>query len=224
MDTALILGFLDDLRRNNSTVWMKENKPRYNEAKREFELLLQELIDRISLFDLSVANLIPKEIIYRLNRDIRFSKDKSPYTPAFSANISAGKKLWIPAGYFVHIMPEQIFLGGGIYTTALTKATKLIRDHIAENPEEFLGIINNPDFHATYDTVHGEKLKNTPREYPRDHPAAEYLKHKSWDILCKIEDSEFLKPGAFVDLAVEKFRVMKPFNDFINEALVDFSF
>lgn len=218
MNTSAILDFLNDLNLNNSSEWMKNNKNRYEEAKNDFVRIVQTLIIRISNFDPSFTNLNAKDMIYRLNRDIRFSNDKSPYNPTFRAHISPAGKHPIPVGYFVYITPKNILLGGGIYTSQLPEVTKLIRKHIMDNCNDFLEIINNPDFSTNF-VIQGEKLKNVPKEYPDTHLVSEYLKHKSWDIYCSIEDSDFLQPDVFIDKVIEKIKLMKPFNDFINTGL-----
>ncbi|WP_289161322.1 DUF2461 domain-containing protein [uncultured Parabacteroides sp.] len=218
MDTNIILDFLNDLELNNSSEWMKENKLRYDRAKAEFENIIQELINRISYFDVSYTGLTPANMIFRLNRDIRFSKDKSPYTPAFRAHISPAGKYPIPVGYFIHIKPHNILLGGGIYTSQIPEATKLIRKHISDNSNDFLDIINNPDFSMNF-VIQGEKLKKVPKEYSDKSPVSEYLKHKSWDIYAELEDNCFLQSDLFIDEIVHKIKFMKPFNDFINKGL-----
>lgn len=218
MSTNVILDFLNDLNLNNSSEWMKKNKNRCEEAKNDFAKIVQALIIRISNFDPLFTNLNAKDMIYRLNRDIRFSNDKSPYNPTFRAHISPAGRCPIPVGYFIYITPGNILLGGGMYTSQLPEATKLIRKHIMDNSDDFLEIINNPDFSANF-TIQGEKLKNIPKEFPDTHLVSEYLKYKSWDIFYHIEDSYFMQPDVFIDKAIEKIILMKPFNDFINSGL-----
>ena len=113
MNNKVILEFLTRLQEHNSLEWMQDNKKFYQEAKGEFESLIGEMILRISAFDDSVAWLSPKDLVFRLNRDTRFSKDKSPYNPSFRAHISAAGRLPIPAGYFICIKPGASILGGG---------------------------------------------------------------------------------------------------------------
>lgn len=221
MDTKLIIDFLKDLEKNNSLEWMKANKKRYESAKLEFENLVQELINRISVFDESIQNLHPKDLVFRINRDTRFSIDKSPYNPSFRAHISKAGRFPIPAGYFLNVKPDNIFLGGGLFVSQFPDATKKVRDEIVNESEEFMTIIEHPHFKENF-TVVGAKLKNVPKEYDKEHPLSEYLKHKAWDIEYYVEDADFENPEKFVTLAVEKFEYMKPFNDFLNNPLVEF--
>ena len=220
MDNALVLAFLEELRQNNSLDWMHANKARYQQAKEGFEDFLQQLIFRIARFDASVAQLQPRELVFRLNRDTRFAKDKSPYNPAFRAHISPGGRTPFPAGYYLCIKPGASFLGGGVFATQFPEATRLVRDHIAAHPEGLEAILHSEAFREHFE-VSGEKLKNVPAGYDKAHPLAEYLKHKSWDIEVPLSDGQFLAPDVLEHCA-ETFRMMKPLNDYLNEAVGDF--
>jgi uncharacterized protein (TIGR02453 family) len=197
---------------------MKSNKTIYEQAKTECELLIQELINGISLFDNSVRNLIPKDLMWRLNRDTRFSHDKSPYNPSFRAHISTAKRNPIPAGYYLNIKPGNIFLGGGLFVSQFSEATKLVRDYIVKNEKGLTQIIEEKTFVKNFEIV-GEKLKNVPKEYDKEHKYAEYLKHKSWDIEYQIQDKVFFDADNFIELSIEIYKYMKPFNDYLNKAL-----
>ncbi|GMO25388.1 MAG: DUF2461 domain-containing protein [Termitinemataceae bacterium] len=221
MDTRVIFNFLKDLEANNSLDWMKANKKVYENAKAEYEILIQELINGISSFDNSVKNLIPKDLIWRLNRDTRFSNDKSPYNPSFRAHISIAGRNPIPAGYYLNIKPGKIFLGGGLFVPQFPEATKLVRDFIVKNEKELEKIIGQKTFAENFEIV-GEKLKNIPKDYDKEHKFAEYLKHKSWDIEYYVQDKVFLDTDKFIKLSVEMFKYMKPFNDYLNTALKNF--
>jgi uncharacterized protein (TIGR02453 family) len=221
MDTKIIYNFLQDLNDNNSLDWMKINKSYCEQAKNEFEKLLQEFIDKISIYDGSVKHLIPKDLIFRLNRDTRFGNDKSPYNPSFRAHICSAGRTPIPAGYYLNIRPGKIFLGGGLFVAQFPEATKKVRDFIVKNEKEFTKIIEEKTFSNNFEIV-GEKLKNVPKEYDKEHKYSEYLKHKAWDIEYYINDNVFLNADNFIKLSVEMFQYMKPFNDFLNKVLKDF--
>jgi len=221
MNTRLILDFLCDLRDNNSRVWMNTNKDRYLTAKNEFEELLRHLIENVSCFDPAISHLQPGNTIYRMNRDTRFSKDKTPYSPSFRANLSPGGKMPVPVGYFVYIIPNGSILGGGLFTPNLPTATKMVRDYIAENSEEFMQIIADNPFAERF-AIEGDKLKNVPKGYNAVLPVAEYLKHKAWDVGCAISDEQFEDNKTIVDYMTGICRAMKPFNDYLNRALDGF--
>jgi uncharacterized protein (TIGR02453 family) len=221
MNTKTIFDFLNDLSKNNSLEWMRNNKKYYEEAKLDCEILIQEIINGIIPFDNSVKNLLPRDLMFRLNKDTRFSNDKSPYNPSFRAHISKQGKLPVPVGYYLSIKPNNIFIGGGLFAAVFTEATKSIRDYIVKNENKFIEIIEAKGFKNKF-VVDGEKLKNVPKEYDKEHKLAEYIKYKSWFIEYKVKDNVFLKGNDFIRISVEAFRYMKPFNDFINKALKDF--
>jgi uncharacterized protein (TIGR02453 family) len=214
------LKFLGDLEKRNDRDWFYENKNRYLEANAIFERLIEELIGAIGVFDDSVLRFSPKQLIFRLQRDIRFSRDKSPYNPSFRACLSSGGKALIPVGYYLYIAPNnRSFLGGGLYANAFKEATEAIRNHISNFGEAFEVIINEKAFKATF-AVQGEKLKNPPRGFDKDNPQIEHIKHKSWYLQYSVSDAA-LTADNFVDEAARIFKLMKPFNDYLNAALKD---
>ncbi len=222
MNTRVILNYLTGLSKNNSREWYHSHKTEYKEANLEFEKMLQALIIRIGEFDGSVINNIPKELTFKLNRDTRFSHDKSPYNPAFRAHISSMGKLPIPVGYYIMIKPgDQSFIGGGLFADMFKDATAMVRDYISQNGDEWEKIINTRDFGRHF-KVQGAALKNVPSGYEKNHPQAEYLKFKSWYLEYSIKDSEVEDAEAFLTHTAELFRIMKPFNDYLNRALYGF--
>ncbi len=222
MNTQLILQYLTDLSENNNREWYHAHKPENKAANAEFEALVRELIARIGEFDSSVLHNEPKSLTFKLVRDTRFSHDKSPYNPAFRAHISSCGKLPVPVGYYLMIKPGgQSFLGGGLFAAMFKEATAMVRDHIAQNGKEFEAILNEPAFQEHF-TVQGLALKNVPTGYDKSHPQAEYLKFKSWYLEYFIKDEELLNADAFLSKAAGLFRIMKPFNDYLNKALAGF--
>lgn len=222
MNTQSILDYLTALSMNNNREWYHANKEAYKNANTEFEALLQALILEIGKFDSSILQNNPKELTFKLVRDTRFSHDKSPYNPAFRAHISSKGKLPVPVGYYLMIKPGgQSFLGGGLFADMFKDATKMIRDYITENGEEWERLIHEPVFEAHF-TVQGTALKNVPAGYEKEHPQAEYLKFKSWYLEYPLQDEELKNGEAFVAKAANLFRIMKPFNDYLNKALADF--
>lgn len=217
-----MLPYLADLAQNNTREWYHAHKAEYKLAAGEFENLIQSLILEIGKGDSSILHNIPKELTFKLVRDTRFSADKSPYNPAFRCHIAAGGKLPVPVGYFLFIAPgNQSFLGGGLFADMFKDATFRIREYIYNHEEEFLGIVESPEFTEDFE-IGGSSLKRVPKEYPADSPAARYLKYKSWYIEYRVEDSCFDDMEGFVEFASGKFLKMKPLNDFLNRALEGF--
>ncbi len=222
MNTQLMIDYLSALDKNNNREWYHANKDEYKKANEEFEKLLQALMMEIGKFDSGILHNNPKDLTFKMVRDTRFSHDKSPYNPAFRAHISSKGKLPVPVGYYLMIKPgNQSFLGGGLFADMFKDATAMVRDYIAQNGQEWEKIIHDPEF-KRYFTVQGTALKNVPAGYEKTHPQAEYLKYKSWYLEYPIGDEEWNDAEAFLAKAAEVFRVMKPFNDYLNKALVGF--
>ena len=222
MNTQLIIDYLSSLSVNNNREWYHANKDDYKKANAEFEKLLQTLILTIGKFDSSILHNTPKDLTFKIVRDTRFSHDKSPYNPAFRAHISSKGKLPVPVGYYLMIKPDNhSFLGGGLFADMFKDATAMVRDYISKNGEEWEKIIHQPDFEKFF-TVQGTALKNVPAGYEKDHPQANYLKFKSWYLEYPLKDSEVADTERFLEKAAELFQIMKPFNDYLNNALADF--
>ena len=222
MNRSAMLTYLTELRNHNNREWYHAHKAAYQAANAEFEALIQALIFRIGAFDPSVLHHAPQTLTFKLNRDTRFSHDKSPYNPAFRAHISSMGKLPVPVGYYLMIKPgDQSFLGGGLFSDMFKDATTMVRDYIAANGEEWAQIVNAPAFKKRF-TVQGTALKKVPAGYAREHPQAESLKLKSWYLTYPIKDAALGDAEQFLTCAAEIYRLMKPFNDYLNKALAGF--
>ena len=222
MNIKIIMDYLSELSMNNNREWYHANKEDYKKANAEFEEVLQALMMEIGKFDSSILHNNPKDLTFKIVRDTRFSHDKSPYNPAFRAHISSKGKHPVPVGYYLMIKPgNQSFLGGGLFADVFKEATTMVRDFIVRNGEEWETIIHEPEFEK-YFTVQGTALKNVPAGYGKEHPQAEYLKFKSWYLEYPLKDEELNDTETFLVKAAETFRIMKPFNDYLNKALVDF--
>ncbi|MDE5654529.1 MAG: DUF2461 domain-containing protein [Clostridia bacterium] len=222
MNNKTMLNYLAELSANNNREWFHEHKKENKEANAHFEQIVQELIYGIGTFDQSVLHNVPKELTFKLVRDTRFSHDKSPYNPSFRAHISSKGKLPIPVGYYLMIKPNGgTFLGGGLFADMFSNATSMVRNYITAHPDEWNAIITNAEFEK-YFTVKGTVLKNVPAGYDKEHSQAEYLKHKSWYLEYFMDDDEVADEKTFLQKSVEIFKIMKPFNDYLNKALKDF--
>ena len=222
MNTQMILDYLTQLSANNNREWYHAHKAEYQAANAQFEELIQALMLRIGEFDSSILGHAPKELTFKLVRDTRFSHDKSPYNPTFRAHISSMGKLPIPVGYYLMIKPGgQSFLGGGLFADMFKDATRMVRDYISEHGGEWEEIITAPSFQERF-TVGGSALKNVPAGYKKEHPQAEYLKYKSWYLEYSVQDKDLTDGDLFLAKAADIFRLMKPFNDYLNNALTGF--
>lgn len=217
-DCEKMLDFLAQLRDNNSLEWMHGHQPEYKAARAAFVKLISDLMEAMLPDEPGLGLVNPSDLVFRLNRDTRFSKDKSPYAPSFRAHISPSGRGMVPVGDYLFVSPGKIFLGGGVFHSKMPEITKRIRDQIITEGEAFEAILTAPDFSEKL-ALQGEKLKNVPRGYDKEHPYGELLKHKSWYVEYNIEEVLFLDREAFLKEATDVFRRLKPFNGFINRAL-----
>jgi uncharacterized protein (TIGR02453 family) len=212
------LDFLSDLKLNNERDWFIKNRKRYDDAKMNYESFVQAVIDKIAEFDPILNGLEVKNCTYRINRDIRFSNDKTIYKTHLGAFIvKGGKKNGDRyAGYYVHVEPgNNSMIAGGAYIPPMPWLTA-IREKIDEQGDLFLKIINGKEFLNIFGGIEGEKLKSAPKGYSRDHPHIELLKLKSYLASRMISDKEILSKECF-DFIIRASRAMKPLNDFLND-------
>ena len=210
-DCEKMLDFLAQLRDNNSLEWMHSHQPEYKAARAAFVSLVSDLMEKLLPDEPGLGLINPSDLVFRLNRDTRFSKDKSPYTPAFRAHISPEGRGMVPVGDYLFVSPGQIFLGGGVFHGKMPEITRRIRDQIVSEGNSFEAVLEAPAFCEKL-TLQGEKLKNVPRGYDKEHPYGELLKHKSWYVEYPVEKDLFLDREAFLAEAVDVFRRIKPFN------------
>lgn len=214
------LEFLTDLKANNDRDWFLANKSRYEIVKKEFEHFIDALILEIAKFDPSIAHHRAKDCIFRIYRDVRFSKDKSPYKTHFGAYVSGATKrseIHTKAGYYIHIEPGASMLAGGAYLPQ-GPWLKAIRQEIAFNGDELRTILNHKDYKKYFNVMEGEQLKKTPKDYDADHPEIELLKYKSFLATSLCTDVQ-VTSNDFLNHATEVFMAMHPFNLFLNRAM-----
>ena len=176
------LKFLKDLKKNNNKAWFDAHRSTYEKARENFIELVQALIDGHKRYDRGLTDLPAKDCLFRINRDVRFSKDKSPYKTNFGASISPGGKKSPLAGYYIQLSPGDSFIGGGVWMPE-PATLKRIRQEIDYNLKEFEAIVRSKKFRAVYGDLYtreGIQLSKVPQGYEKDNPAAPYLKLKSF--------------------------------------------
>jgi uncharacterized protein (TIGR02453 family) len=212
--------FLKDLKKNNDKSWFDAHRPQYEAAKKNFEQFIQAVIDKHGKQDPSIKELTAKSCMFRINRDVRFSKDKAPYKTNFGASINRGGKKSIYAGYYFHCEPGGSFVGGGLWIP-MPPETKKIRQEIDYCFDEFEKIVGNKKFKAIYGPLYrGDdvSLARVPQGFEKDNPAAEYLKLKSWLAMQELKDSD-LTSDTLVKKTVAAFEALQPLLMFLNRAL-----
>ena len=220
MLTKESLQFLDDLKKNNNRDWFQDNKKRYETFKKDYHQLVSDFLDVMKPLDPSLELLEVKNCTFRINRDIRFSKDKSPYKAHLGVWMSTGAKGANRAGYYVHIEKGASFIAGGFYSPE-AEDLKKVRKEIAFFHDDLEAIIADKNFKKEFrslDINETNSLKNPPRGYEKDHPAIEFLKLKSFTATQKYDIAEVTQKD-FVAKMSKKLIALKPLNEFINRAL-----
>ena len=211
-----ILSFLTQLKENNNKEWFAENKATYQKLHGDFTLFVEMLINEIAQFDKSVAGLDAKKCVFRIYRDVRFSKDKSPYKTNFGGFIVPGGKKSGKAGYYVHLDPDQSFIAGGIYSPESDVLMQL-RKFIMDNIDEFFEITKDDTFKNYYGDLWGDKLKNPPKGFPADYQHIDILKFKSYTYFKNFTQEEILNKNFFTEV-INGFKILAPFQQFLNSS------
>jgi uncharacterized protein (TIGR02453 family) len=211
------LSFLGRLAKNNNKPWFDKHRDDYAVAKEDHEQMITSVLAGLSTTDPVFKDQKAKDCIFRIFRDVRFSKDKTPYKAHFGAFFSIGGRKFPGAGYYLHLEPKKSFVGGGLWIPE-PSLLKSVRQEIDYNYKEFKGIIDSKKFKKLFSEVQGERLAKMPQGYTADNPAIELLKMKSFTVSTNLTDADVTGKTA-VKKTVEIFTVMKPFIDFLNHAM-----
>ncbi|WP_333875540.1 DUF2461 domain-containing protein [Flavobacterium sp.] len=220
MITKEALQFLNDLVANNNTDWMHAHKKRYEQYKKDYHQFIASLLTELKKGDPTLESLEVKNCTFRINRDIRFSKDKSPYKTNMGAWFSQDKFRKNSPGYYVHFEKGNSFIAGGVWCPE-PEDLKKIRKEIAFFYDDLNEIINDTHFKTEFNTITRDDdnvLKKAPKDYAPNHPAIEFLKLKSFTASQKIDDSLFTQED-FSKKVAQKLMALKPMNDFLRRAL-----
>ena len=213
------IKFLLQLKKNNNRPWFEENRKSYELAKTDYTALVDQLISGITKFDAAIGELKAKDCMFRINRDVRFSKDKSPYKSNMGASFSRGGKKADEAGYYFHFEPGRSFAGGGIYMPQAPTLAK-IRQEIDYNFDVFKKIIENKTFKKYFPKglEVSDMLSKPPKGYDENNPAIHYLKMKSFFVSSPFSDVSLQEKNTTKEIA-KAFEAMKPLIDFLNKAV-----
>jgi uncharacterized protein (TIGR02453 family) len=212
------LDFLKNLKLNNHKDWFEEHRKQYDAAKKNVLDVAEQTIKTISLFDSDIKDLQAKNCMFRINRDVRFSNDKSPYKTNMGAYFAKGGKKSVYAGYYLHVEPGKSFLAGGLWMPQSEQLNK-VRQEIDYNALAFKKIIYNKDFVNYFNKLdEKEKLRTIPKGYPKDHPEAELLKLKSYIVSHALSDITLTSKELSKQISAA-FKAMNPLIKFINTAL-----
>ncbi len=220
MITKEALQFLEDLKANNNTQWMHANKKRYEDYKKDYHNYIASILAEMKPLDKNLESLEVKNCTFRINRDIRFSKDKSPYKTNIGVWLTQNKFKKNSPGYYIHFEKGNSFIAGGVWCPD-TDELKRIRKEIAFFYEDLEAIVDNKTFKKEFSTLDRDEknsLKKAPKDFDANHPAIEFLKLKSFTASQKLADNTFFNPN-FSKMVAQKLIALKPINDFLNRAL-----
>ena len=212
------IKFLQQLAKNNNKVWFDEHRDDYATAKEDFENFVAHLLDKLCILEPAFRDQKAKDCVFRIFRDVRFSKDKTPYKAHFGAYMSKGGRKYEGAGYYIHIEPgNKSFAGGGLWMPE-PSLLKKVRQEIDYNFDEFKRILNDRSFKKYFRQLNGEQLKTLPQGYTADNPAIEFLRMKSFTMSHVFEDKD-LTAKNFISKSANVFSKMRPLVDFLNRAM-----
>ena len=220
MISSSTISFLKALKKNNNNAWFDENRGKYSDAKNNFEEFVAELLGKMILIDDDLKGLSVKNCCFRINRDIRFSKNKTPYKINMSALFNRGGKKSIYAGYYFHLQPGgNSFAGGGLWHPEAAELKKL-RQEIDYCFPEFKKIIHAPSFIKNYGELRTDMdqiLVNVPKGYDKENPAASFLKMKSFVATKKLSDTD-IAGSKLSNEILQSFKALMPLIKFINRS------
>jgi uncharacterized protein (TIGR02453 family) len=210
--------FLKDLKKNNNKDWFEKNRKVYENAKANYLAFVTTVLNELQKIDNSLEGLEPKQCVFRINRDVRFSKDKSPYKTNMGASFSKGGKKVQAAGYYFHLEPGQCFIGGGLWMP-MAPELKKVRQEIDYCYDEFNKIVSNKKFTAQFGSLdRSEVLSRPPKGYDENNIAIEYLKLKSFIASAPISDAD-LSSNLLIKKIVATFETMQPLIHFLNRSV-----
>ncbi|RDV16208.1 DUF2461 domain-containing protein [Pontibacter diazotrophicus] len=214
------LQFLAELAAHNTREWFAEHKSRYEDARKNYISFLDEMLQEMQHFEPAARGQRGKDLVFRIYRDVRFSKDKRPYKDHFGAYVAEGGRKSTLPGYYLHLAGNNnSFVAGGLWMPPADQL-KAVRQEIDYNLDAFKGIVESTDFKNRFGELQGEQLKTTPKGYDRENPAIDYLRHKSWNAIMPLPDNVVLQDN-FMQVVLDAFQALKPFNDFLMQPLQD---
>jgi uncharacterized protein (TIGR02453 family) len=208
-------NFLSALKAHNNRTWFNDHKEDYQSAHAEMVAFAESLIAEMNTHDV-LETTSGKKSLFRIYRDIRFSKDKTPYKAHFSGSMVRAGKLR-RGGYYFHVEPGNCFIAGGFWGPNANDLRR-IRQEIDLDAAPLRALITAPDFTKAYGSLQGEQLKTAPRGFAKDHPEVDLLRYKQMIVTRNFSDQEAMKPG-FAKKMSDAFQPMRPFLDFMSEVL-----
>lgn len=217
MIDPIVYDFLTLLKDNNNREWFTAHKPTFQEAKMSFENSIKEFIKMVHDIDSSIGLPEAKDCIFRIYRDTRFAKDKTPYKTNMGAYVVNGGRKSPMGGYYIHVEPGASFIAGGTYCPP-SDVLKKVRKEVYHFTDEYKAIINDKKFKKLFPEFYQDKLKMAPKGFPKDFADIDLLKYKSYIVSHALSDSELTNAKARQSIN-EAIKTLKPLNDFINRGI-----
>lgn len=212
-------SFLQTLTENNHKAWFDENRPLYNSIKQQLEIFVSQIIYEMAFIEPDIAHLQPKNTIFRINKDVRFSKNKEPYKNNLGFYLNKGGKNALTAGYYVHIQPNASFIAGGLYCPQ-PDVLQSTRQNIETHYPELINIINEPIFKNTFTDITCENtLKTAPKGFDPNSKAISYLKMKDFLAIKNNIPNEEVLSSTYINTIIQTFKIMQPFIQFLNKGI-----
>ena len=216
-----VFKFLAALQTHNTKAWFDAHRAEYDAAKQLVEGLIENVIDDFRAIE-DFEDLKPKDCLFRINRDVRFSADKSPYKINFGASLAKGGKHSRRMPYYIHLQPgNQSPLAGGLYMPTPEQIGK-VRAAIAADSRPLRKILRGKAFVDAFGVMTDEtegRLKTAPKGYSRDHPDIDLLQFKAWAVMQPLTDTAALSPDLLAH-TLQTFKALKPLNDWLNAVLL----
>ena len=212
---ASAFAFLKLLKKNNDRDWFAKNKERFTKEQEAIISFLDCLLPEMNKHDV-IENENGKKSLYRIYRDVRFSKDKAPFKTHFGGSLRRATKAR-RGSYYFHIEPGNCFAGGGFWEPS-PEDLKRIRDEFSADPDAVRKILKAKTFKSYFGELYGEQLKTTPKGFQPDDPAIDLLRYKQFAVIRKFSDAEVLSPSFLKELNAT-FKAMRPFLDYMSDVL-----
>jgi uncharacterized protein (TIGR02453 family) len=209
--TKEVLQFLKELEKNNTRDWFTDHKPRFKKLESEVKLFFTALMERMKQHD-----EIEKLKMFRIYRDVRFSKDKSPYKSHLAGSFSrAGARL--RGGYYLHLKPGDSFVAAGFWEPNKEDLLR-IRKELELDADEFRNVISNKKFKNSWGNLVGDEVKTAPKGFNKEHPNIDLIKKKQYIFVRKFTDKEVLSKE-FLSLVDGTFKAIRPYFDLMSDIL-----
>lgn len=213
--TKTNLQFLKDLKTNNNRDWFNDHKEEYLKQHQNTIDFADSLLELLNKHD-NIETPTGKKSLFRIYRDVRFSKDKSPYKTNWAGGFKRATQN-LRGGYYFHIEDNCAFVGGGFWSPNKEDLQR-IREDIVTDSSELRKVINSKSFKSTFGKLEGEQLKTCPKGFDKEHPDLDLLRYKQFIISKKFSNKEVLSPD-FAKMVNDTFKKMRPFFDYMSESI-----